>query len=104
MYHKLREAPTSSTEAFVLDVLILSERHQRPAARCVEEIVVYDYQNGAKTPLEAFMVSKFEQTWKAQEKARTQNTTSIRNLIESVEKLEKESWDREGAVEDMGGG
>ena len=66
--------------------------------------MVYDYQKGAKTPLEAFMLGKFEQTWEAQEQARMHNGTSIRKLIEKVEKLEKESWDREGAVEDMGGG
>lgn len=44
VYHKLRAAPTASTDSFILDVLILSERHQRPAARCVEDIVVYDYR------------------------------------------------------------
>lgn len=38
VYHKLRSLPTSSTNSFILDVIIISERHQRPAARCVEYV------------------------------------------------------------------
>ncbi|KAL8792945.1 MAG: hypothetical protein Q9195_004442 [Heterodermia aff. obscurata] len=104
VYHKLRESPTNSTDSFLLDVLILSERHQRPAARCVEDIVLYDYRKGAKTPLKEFMSRKFNQTWKAQEQAGKLNKLRIYNLLERVEGLEKESWDKEGAVEDLGAG
>ena len=103
VYHKLRNAPTNSTDSFILDVLIISERHQRAAARCVEDIVVYDYRKGAKTPLKSFMLRSFEEAWEAQEQARQQNGRSIGSLHERVERLEKESWDKEGAVEDMGG-
>ncbi len=103
VYHKLRSLPTSSTDSFILDVIIISERHQRPAARCVEDLVVYDYRIGKKTPLRAFMLEKFQETWQAQEEARNRNDKRVRGLLERVEKLERESWNRQGAVEDMGG-
>lgn len=102
MYHKLRSAPTASTDSFILDVLILSEKHQRPAARCVEDIVVYDYRHGQKSPLQDFMVEKFQETFALQEKARSRNEGRIRDLLDRVKRLESESWDRVDAVEDKG--
>ena len=83
---------------------MLSERHQRPAARCTEDIVVYDYQKGAKTPLREYMLKQFRETWEAQEQAKQQGGKAIRDLFRRVEQLEKESWDKDGAVEDLGGG
>ena len=102
VYHKIRAAPTASTDSFILDVLILSEKHQRPAARCVEDIVVYDYRRGSKSPLRDFMVDKFRETFTLQEEAKRRNGAMVRELLLRVEKLEKESWDRADAVEDMG--
>lgn len=103
VYHKLQSAPTPSTDSFVLDVLILSERHQRAAARCVEDIVVYDYRQVKKAPLRGFMVEKFRETWEAQEDAKRRNEGRVRQLLGRVKRLEKDSWDRSGAVEDLGG-
>ena len=100
----MREPPTSSLDSFLLDVLILSERHQRAAARCVEHIVVYDYKKGAKTLLKEFMLRQFRETWEAQKQGETLNKVKIHKLLERVERLEKESWDKDGAVEDLGGG
>lgn len=102
VYHKLRAAPTASTDSFILDVLILSERHQRPAARCEEDIVVYDYRSGAKTPLRGFMVDKFMETFELQEQSKIRNEGRVRDLLRRVQRLERTSWDRPGAVEDMG--
>lgn len=102
VYHKLRSAPTTSTDSFILDVLILSEKHQRPAARCVEDIVVYDYRGGQKSPLRDFMVEKFRETFELQEKSKQRNEASVRKLLERVERLERGSWDRTDAVEDTG--
>ena len=100
VYHKLRDAPTASTDSFILDVLILSEKHQRPAARCEEDIVVYDYQRGTKAPLRDFMVEKFQATFELQQEAKRRNGWRIRDLLERVETLEKGSWNRADAVED----
>jgi len=102
VYHKLASEPTTQTDSFVLDVLILSELHQRPAARCVEDIVVYDYKAGKKTPLRPFMLDAFRETWKLQEEAKKRNSDRVRGLLDSVRQLEQDSWDREDAIEDLG--
>lgn len=102
VYHKLRAAPSDGTESFILDVLMLSSQHQRVAARCVEDIVVYDYRRGAKTPLPDFMLDAFRKTVSLQENAQRRNEAAIRDLLQRVERLEKASWDRADAVEDMG--
>ena len=104
VYHKLRTAPTDSTESFSLDVLILSNRHQRAAARCIEDILVYDYTRGSKTRLPLFMAQKFTEMWRAQEETKSRIKNRIKLLHERVTQLEKQSWDKEGAVEDTGRG
>lgn len=91
VYHKLRSPPTPTSDSITLDVLILSERQQRPAARCVEDIVVYDYQRGQKTPLRPFMVEKFLETYELQEEARVRNKGRVRGLLERVRRLERGS-------------
>ncbi|KAI4104218.1 MAG: hypothetical protein L6R37_003387 [Teloschistes peruensis] len=87
------------------------ERHQvvwgemdsmRAAARCVEDIVVYDYRLGQKTALKPFMLQQFRATWDAQERAKARNEGRVLELLAQVRCLEKASWDREGAVEDVG--
>lgn len=102
VYHKLQSPPSNSVESFTLDVLIVSERHQRVAARCVEDIVVYDYRRREKTNMQPFMLEQFDQTWRAQEEAQRVNTVKASKLEERVRRLEEESWDKEGAVEDAG--
>lgn len=83
---------------------MLSERHQRAAARCLEEIVVYDYRKGSKAKLPPFMIAKFTQMWRKQEEAKARKGDSVRSLFERVARLEKSTWDREDAVEDIGEG
>jgi Thioesterase-like superfamily len=102
VFHKLRSLPSSTDSSFILDVMILSELHQRPAARCIEDIVMYDYKKGRKTELRAFMMDAFHETWEKQEEAKRRVGESIGVLDEEVRTLERESWDREGAVEDLG--
>jgi hypothetical protein len=100
--HKLRSEPQLDTDHFILDVLILSELHRRPAARCVEDIVVYDYKLATKAPLYPFMVEKFKQTWALQEQAKETYGHRVTDLIRRTRELEKDSWDRPDAVEDLG--
>ena len=102
VYHKLRAAPTASTDSFILDVVILSERYQRPAARCVEDIVVYDYRRGVKSPLREFMVARLQDTFGLQEQSKMRNERRVRDLLQRVHRLEKEVWERPDAVEDTG--
>lgn len=102
VYHRLQRKPDPSCDSFGLDVMILSERHQRVAARLVEDLVVYDYRQGIKTGLRGFMIDQFQQTWSAQQIAQTTNEGRIKDLLMRVENLEKISWDRDGAQEDLG--
>ena len=68
----------------------------------MEDIVVYDYQQGSKAPLRGFMVDEFRKTFALQEEAKAKNEAKVRDLLHKVERLEKASWDRPDAVEDMG--
>lgn len=102
VFHKLRSLPSPTDGSFILDVIILSELHQRPAARCIEDIVVYDYRKGMKTELRPFMMDAFRETWEKQEDAKRRMGEKIRELDWAVRELERGSWDQEGAVEDMG--
>lgn len=104
VYHRLGTEPTSETDSFHLDVVILSERHRRPAARLVEDIVVYDYRKGRKTPLPSYMVHAFRETWRLQEAAKVENASRVSELLQRVRDLETQTWDRSDAVEDMGSG
>jgi hypothetical protein len=100
--HKLRNKPQADSDHFILDVLILSEGHRRAAARCVEDIVVYDYKRGCKTALAPFMVDKFRETYELQEQAKEKYSGRVVRLLERVQGLEKSSWDRADAKEDFG--
>lgn len=104
VYHKLQTLPEVKTDSFILDVVILSEKHRRPAARCLEDIVFYDYRRGKKITLDArpFMLDAFRETFQLQEEAKAKNGMRREALIKQVRTLEKESWDREDAQEDFG--
>ena len=108
VFHKLRYKPERETandsSSFLLDVLILSETAQRPAARCYEDLVVYDYTEGKKVDIPPFMVRAFEKLWEGQEANRKRVTKRIGQVERELEMLEQETWNREGAVEDMGTG
>ncbi|KAK3370075.1 thioesterase-like superfamily-domain-containing protein [Podospora didyma] len=104
VYHKLRIRPTGdpAPSAFMLDCIVLSHQHRRIAARLEEDIVVYDYKAARKTNMPPFMAELFSETYSLQEQAIVKARTRIWDLINAVEKLEKETWDRADAVEDLG--
>ncbi len=103
VFHKLRCPPKPTDTSFILDVMILSELHQRPAARYVEDIVMYDYKTGKKRGVMEFMMKGFEGTWREQEDARRRAESRIQEIEGVVREIECETWDRDGAVEDLGG-
>jgi hypothetical protein len=102
VYHKLGTKPKPGMDAFVFDVVILSELHQRIAARVYEDCAYYDYRAGKKTSLQPFMIDVLAETWRLQEEARGVNSRRVQGLLERVRVLEIESWDRKDAVENMG--
>ncbi|RDW83425.1 hypothetical protein BP5796_04916 [Coleophoma crateriformis] len=101
--HDLGEDPEHSVNSFKLQVLILSEKHQRPAAKCSEEIVFYDYQKKKPRPLYPFMIEAFDKLHAEQESAERSAIEKMNELDARILQLEKQTWDREDAVEDMGG-
>ena len=102
VYHKLRDEPSSETEAFILDTIIISSKSQRVAARCTEDIVMYDYKANKKIKLVPFVAKEFVETYRLQEETKKVNTEKILAILSEVEALEKETWDRSDAKEDLG--
>jgi len=103
VYHKLQAKPNEETATMLLDVMILSEAKQRPAAKCLEDVVVYDYKAAAKTSLPPFMLEQFRHTWSLQESAKEKALAQVDRIEEQIRHLEKSSWDRPDAKEDFGG-
>jgi hypothetical protein len=106
VYQKLVHDPSSALtgqSAFQLQVMILSEARQRPAARCHEDIVIYDYRKQQKTPeLPPFIFDQFQTIWELQQKAKHDWQQRILEIENRVRTLETDSWDRADAVEDTG--
>jgi Thioesterase-like superfamily len=106
VYHKLVHNPSSSLSSestFEHQVIILSEARQRPAARCHEENVIYDYNQQRKTlSIPSFIMDQLENTWEMQEQTKGNWRQQILNIEKRVRELETRSWDREDAVEDLG--
>ncbi|KAI0552576.1 thioesterase-like superfamily-domain-containing protein [Xylaria curta] len=102
VYHRLRICPEASHTSLVLDCVILSHRHRRVAARTFEDVTIYDYRDAKKTVLPKFMLDMLRDTWRQQEEQIGWARGRIWDLLREVELLEKETWDREDAVEDMG--
>ncbi|KAF3771298.1 hypothetical protein M406DRAFT_336768 [Cryphonectria parasitica EP155] len=102
VYHKLRHPPLSSSSSLVLDAVVLSHKHRRVAARIEEDVVIYDYEAAGKTAMPTFMRDVLEETFASQEAERARVTRRIWELIGAVERLEKATWDRPDAKEDLG--
>jgi hypothetical protein len=49
-----------------------------------------------------FMIDKLRETFEMQEQAKERNGIRVQRLLERVRRLEQDSWDKEGAVEDLG--
>ncbi|KAL7794437.1 Thioesterase/thiol ester dehydrase-isomerase [Trichoderma ceciliae] len=86
--HKLVTKPDYSSDRFYLDVVIYSERQRRPAAKCFEDIVVYDYKAAKKAPLKAFMVDELRATYDLQEQRKQEAERKVAELHAFVEQVE----------------
>lgn len=96
-------APVTTATNLTLQSLILSHKHRRIAATTDESVVIYNYQTASKTNLPQFAAPLMAKTWKSQHVAAQRARERIAGLEAEVVKLEKETWDREDAVEDFGG-
>lgn len=102
VYHRLSTPPQHGQTSFHLDCIVLSHQHRCAAARLEEDVVIYDYRKAGKTAMPEFMLAQFEKTWKLQQEETIRARKRIWELIGGVERLERETWDREDAKEDMG--
>ncbi|KAH6691369.1 thioesterase-like superfamily-domain-containing protein [Plectosphaerella plurivora] len=89
--HRLTKRPDASSDALYFDVMILSDVHRRLAARCSEDIVVYDYRTAKRSPLLPFMVERLQETFDLQEENRTRCREEVRGMFDAVERMERES-------------
>ncbi|OHE95113.1 hypothetical protein CORC01_09637 [Colletotrichum orchidophilum] len=93
--HKLVSKPTYGSDFILLEALLISDGHRRPAARCFEDIVVYDYKTAKRAPLKPFMVDRLRETYEAQEKSKVECEDKVKGFVEIVERLEKAArWKR----------
>lgn len=102
VYHKIRDKPSESTMSLILDVMILSEMKQRPAARCLEDVAIYNYKLGRTSTLPSFMLDQFTETFELQEQTKKENLAKVKTISDHVALLEKQTWDRPDAQEHGG--
>ncbi|KIH91999.1 hypothetical protein SPBR_02950 [Sporothrix brasiliensis 5110] len=104
VYHRLRVSPeaNSKSTSLLLDCLVLSHSHKRIAARVYEDVSFYDYRTASKTQMPEFMREVLTDLWQQQLHEATLARIRIWELVAAVERLEKQTWDREEAVEDIG--
>jgi acyl-CoA thioesterase FadM len=101
--HKLaRPLAKRDPDSITLDVVILSELKQRVAARCVEDIVFYDYKAQRKTPMKKFMADTFSNIWEEQEATKKTWERKMNEVEGRVREIELSTWDRPDAKEDLG--
>ncbi|KAI1272777.1 thioesterase-like superfamily-domain-containing protein [Xylaria sp. FL0933] len=101
-YHRLRIRPEESHTSLMLECIILSHTHRRVAARTIEDVSIYDYREAKKMVLPDFMIDVFHDRWRKQEERSNWARERIWGLLNEVESLEKETWNRADAVEDLG--
>ncbi|KAG5919814.1 hypothetical protein E4U53_003962, partial [Claviceps sorghi] len=89
--HKLAQRPSGTSTGLFLDAVIYSERHRRVAARCSEDIAVYDYRAGRVSTMRSFMVDALQGVWHLQEEKRCEVEGDIADMEQLVEQLERSS-------------
>jgi len=101
-HHRLSIRPEADHTSLFLDCLIFSHKHRRAAARTTEEVAIYDYREARKTTLPSFALSVLQDTWQRQNEQAASARQRAWDLLDEVESLEKDTWDRADAVEDLG--
>ncbi|KAL1898277.1 hypothetical protein Sste5346_003685 [Sporothrix stenoceras] len=104
VYHRLRVSPDANPKStsLLLDCVVLSHSHKRIAARLYEDVSFYDYRIASKTQMPEFIHKVLADIWRQQQQEMVLTRTRIWGLVAAVEQLEKQTWDREDAVEDLG--
>lgn len=88
--HRLVQRPDYHSDRLFFDVIIYSERHQRAAAKCFEDVAVYDYRAGKKSPLQAHVVDELREIYDLQERSRQDVEEKVTELHAYIERAEAE--------------
>jgi hypothetical protein len=86
--HKIRPIASKTSDSFMLDVVILSEKTRRIAARCEEELVVYDYDAGKRIGMPDWMSAVFEKILAEQEQLLASSRAKAIEVDTSLAELE----------------
>ncbi|KAL6887385.1 Thioesterase/thiol ester dehydrase-isomerase [Trichoderma longibrachiatum] len=86
--HKLVTKPDYSSDRFYLEAVMYSEQHRRPAAKCFEDIVVYDYRAAKKAPLKPYMVDVMRATFDLQEQRKQEAEKKVAELHAFAKEVE----------------
>ena len=83
--HKLLAPPTRESTNVDMEVVIFSHENQRPAARCFEDVVIYDYRVGKKANLESFMVEELQAVYELQEATKQKSIQEVLELQKTLD-------------------
>jgi hypothetical protein len=86
--HKLITKPDNSSDRLLFEAVAFSHRHQRPAAKFIEDVAVYDYKAGKKAPLKPFMVELMADVFAMQNQRKEAAEVEIAALHQFVDGLE----------------
>ncbi|OAQ70805.1 thioesterase superfamily protein [Pochonia chlamydosporia 170] len=89
--HKLAQRPTHTSDSIFLAAVIYSEAHKRVAARCFEDIAIYNYRAGKRATLKGFMVDELQKIYDLQEKSRLEVDEKVNELEQGVKMIEEKA-------------
>ncbi|KAI2467925.1 hypothetical protein F4781DRAFT_432904 [Annulohypoxylon bovei var. microspora] len=101
-YHRLFSWPPTKKGKICITSVTLSHKYKRVAAFTNEAITLFNYSTRKMIPVTDPMVDTFQDVWRQQEEEKKRANARIWELIVEVEKIEKETWGKDGAVEDLG--
>ncbi|KAI5920313.1 thioesterase-like superfamily-domain-containing protein [Camillea tinctor] len=102
VYHKLSKSISPGATLLNLECIILSHQHRRIAATTNESVVVYDYETAERAAVPRLAFPILREVWDQQNKEMNLARQKVWNLIREVAAIEMETWNRAGAIEDMG--
>ncbi|KAI0884160.1 uncharacterized protein GGS22DRAFT_19834 [Annulohypoxylon maeteangense] len=101
-YHKLQTLPTAKDKLLFMNSIVISHKQMRVAAATRETAILYNHNIHQRIAIPPFMLNVFQDIWRQQEETEKRARQRIVELTRSIRKFEKQIWDKEGAVEDMG--
>ncbi|KFA77645.1 hypothetical protein S40288_02696, partial [Stachybotrys chartarum IBT 40288] len=86
--YKLTQAPKADSTSLFLEAAIYSSRNRRLAAKCYEELVVYNYRKAERATLPSWLYAGLRDVWNMQGEAVEWAEKEIRELLRRFEEFE----------------